>query len=48
MDCDSLLGYALSLQLSVLEAEQKAEEEEGPEISSKKRGKKKGKSLAIK
>jgi len=31
----------LSLQLALLEAEQKAEEAEGPEITMKKRGKKK-------
>lgn len=36
------------LQLAILEAEQKAEEEEGPETSFKKRGKKKNKNLAIK
>jgi len=31
----------LTLQLALLEAEQKAEEAEGPETSAKKRGKKK-------
>ncbi|XP_031253439.1 kelch domain-containing protein 4 isoform X2 [Pistacia vera] len=35
-------------ELAMLEAEQKAEEEEGPETSFKKRGKKKNKNLAIK
>ncbi|XP_044497365.1 kelch domain-containing protein 4 isoform X2 [Mangifera indica] len=35
-------------ELAILEAEQKAEEEEGPETSFKKRGKKKNKNLAIK
>lgn len=39
----------LALQLAILEAEQKAEEEEGPETSSRKRGtKKKSTSLLIK
>lgn len=33
--------FLCMLQLAVLEAEQKAEEAEGPETSSKKRGKKK-------
>ncbi|KAL5748268.1 hypothetical protein ACOSP7_025301 [Xanthoceras sorbifolium] len=35
-------------ELAILEAEQKAEEAEGPETSSRKRGKKKNKTLAIK
>ncbi|PKI66611.1 hypothetical protein CRG98_012953 [Punica granatum] len=35
-------------ELAVLEAEQKAEEEQGIEISSKTKGKKKGKNLTIK
>lgn len=35
-------------ELAVLEAEQKAEEAEGPETTSRKRGKKKNKNLAIK
>ncbi|KAJ4712503.1 kelch domain-containing protein 4 [Melia azedarach] len=35
-------------ELAVLEAEQKAEEAEGPETSSRKRGKKKSKNLSIK
>lgn len=43
----NLLIVNFILQLAILEAEQKAEEEQGIEISSKKRGKK-GKNLTIK
>jgi uncharacterized protein YhhL (DUF1145 family) len=39
----SFLFFVHIMQLAILEAEQKAEEEEGPETSSKKRGKKKNK-----